>query len=217
MKTDFYCWQPDFANVGTLPTSGPADSGLLVTDTSAAGTPTYAYQNNREVLLQHSSDAEVQNVCLSMGDKLHFDIDEIAEARFRLKMNQANLDAATQFSIGLAAARNDAIDSIAQAILFRLVGSDSIVVESDDGTNDNDDIATGKSLTNSYVDLTISLAEGKDNVLFFIDGQPVATATTFDMSNYSGSLQFFAQLQKTADANTDGVLITDRSYIRGRN
>lgn len=183
----------------------------LIVDTSAAGTPTYVPATpDRGLKVDFDTGNEVQNVCAAWADKLQFDIDDIIEARIRLKMNQAAIDATTQFAIGLVSARNDAIDSIAAAALFRLVGADSttlLVVETDDGVNDNDDKATGKALINAEKDLVISFANGKKDVRFFVDGEPVAPAVTFDMSNYSGGLQPFQQLQKTANANANGFTV----------
>lgn len=195
--------------------------GYLIDDTSAAGTPTYAPVDGSEageIAVDMASTAEAENICLHQADVLQFDIDKIVEFGCRVKMNQAALDATSQFAIGLTGDRADAIDSIAQAALFRVVGADSttaIVVETDDGTNDNNDVATGQTLINSYKWLVISFALGKSDVRFFVDGQPVALTTTFDMSNYSGSLQLFAQIQKTSDANTDGFTL-DAWYVRGR-
>ena len=217
---DFWEFVEDFFGNEVFSTTAADNARFLITDTSAAGSPTYAVvdgSSSGEIAIDLASTSEIENVCLSQNDKLQFDIDKIREVNFRVKMNQAALNAASQFAFGLAGDRNDAIDSIAQAALFRVVGADSttnVVVETDDGTNDNNDVATGKTLINAYKDFTISFATGKSDVRFFIDGQPVATDTTFDMSNYSGALQIFAQLQKTADTNTDGVTI-DRISVRG--
>jgi hypothetical protein len=134
-----------------------------------------------------------------------------------VKGNQEALDATTMLAFGMIGDRNDAIDTIAQAAIFRVVGADDttdIVVETDDGTTDNNDVATGQSLVDAYKIFTISFALGKADVRFFIDGQPVATGTTFDMSAYTGALQPFVQIQKTSDANVDGVTV-DLVEIRG--
>lgn len=195
-----------------------AGHAYTIADTSAAGTPTYADVDGSEageIAVTFDNTNEVQNVCLYQGDQLQFDIDNIVEFYARVKMNAATLDTTTSFAIGLTGDRNDAIDSIAQAAIFRIIGDNNIVVETDDGTVNNDDVATGKTLSNSYVDLLISFAAGKSDVRFFVNGQPVATTTTFDMSNYSGALQLFAQIQKTADTNTDGFVL-DRWEVRGR-
>ena len=165
----------------------------LIADTSSAGTPTYVpVTPGRGVTLTHDNTNEVQNVCLYQGDKLCFDIDEIDQIRMRVKMSQATMNAASSVAFGLASARNDAIDSIAEAALFRLIGaSAAVLVESDDGTTDLDDKATGQTLGTTAKDFVISFVAGKADVRFFIDGQPVATDVTFDMSAYSGALQLF--------------------------
>jgi hypothetical protein len=180
-----------------------------IADTSSSGTPTYApVTPGRGVTLTHDNTNEVQNVCLFMDDKLNFDIDDIDRVRLRVKMGQAVMNAAASVAFGLGSARNDAIDSIAAAAIFRLIGaSAAVLVESDDGVNDKDDIATGATLATTAKDFVISFANGKSDVRFFVDGQPVAMSTTFDMSNYSGGLQIFLQLQKTAATSTDSVTL----------
>lgn len=196
-----------------------AGHSWVIADTSSSGTPTYVgVDGGRGVAVDMASTGEIENVCLYWGDILGIDIDDIIEASFDVKMNQAALDATSMFAIGLAGDRNAAIDSIAQAALFRVVGATSttaLVVETDDGTTDNDDVATGTSLINVTKRLTISFATGKSDVRFFVDGQPVATGTTFDMSAYAGALQPFAQIQKTSDTNTNGFTI-ERVRITGR-
>lgn len=212
---DFVCFEEDFTGPQTL-TASPAGSDRWdIADTSSGGTPTYTVGGiNGEATLAFDSTTEVQNVCLFQSDVLNFDIDLIQRVEFRVKMGQAAADAATQLAFGVASARNDAIDTIAAAALFRVVGADSttaVVVETDDGTNNNDDVATGKSLINAYKRFVIDFTGGKSDVRFLIDGERVASSTTFDMSNYSAGFQPIVQLQKSSDANTDSVVI---DYIK---
>lgn len=215
---DYWEFCDDFFGAGTLTASPTGVDYWDIADTSSAGTPTYVYvdgSSSGEIALDFDSQAEAQNVCLFQSDKLQFDIDKIQGFEARVKMNQAAVDATTSFAIGLTGDRNDAIDSIAQAALFRVVGGDSttaVVVETDDGTNDNNDVATGQTLINAYKRLKIDFSNGTSDVRFFMDDgngalTRVASSTTFDMSNYTGSLQVLAQLQKTSDTNTDGVTI----------
>lgn len=215
---DYWEFCDDFFGSGSLAATAAGGDRWDITDTSSSGTPTYAYVDGAEagaVELVLASTSEVENVCLSFGDVLGFDIDKIKCAEFRVKMNQATLDAASQVAIGLAGDRNDAIDSIAQAALFRVIGADSmtaVVVESDDGTTDRDDIATGETLVNSYKTLKIDFSQGTSDVRFYMDDgngalKRVAGTTTFNMSGYTGSLQPIIQIQKTADTNTDGITI----------
>lgn len=185
----------------------------LLADTSAAGTPTYApAADGRGVKVDFDNTNEVQNLCLYFGDILAWDIDDILAIRFKLAMNQAAINTATTFVFGLGSARNATPDSVAANAWFRLQGSASttlVVVETDDGTNDNDDIATGKTLINADKNFEINFACGKRDVRFFIDGQPVAQSTRFDMSNYSSLLQPIFQHQKTAATATDGFVLRE--------
>lgn len=218
-------WKDNFAGRRIYSATDASNVGHSwdITDTSSSGTPTYAAVDNATdapngaLAVAFDSTTEVQNVCVSHGDQLWLDIDSIVDITFRVKMNQATADTATSFAVGLAGDRNDAIDSIAQLALFRVIGSDSttaIVVETDDGTTDLDDKATGKTLVNAYKDLKISFANGKSDIRFFVDGEPVAETVTFSMAAYTGCLQPFMQLQKTSDNNTDGftVCLVDINY-----
>ncbi len=146
-------------------------------------------------------------MCLSFGDKLCFDIDNIQSIEYRVKVvpEGANLDSATSVAFGLASARNDAIDSIANHASFRLIGSNSLVVETDDGTTDLDDKATGQSLSTTYKRFLIDFTGGKSDVKFYVNGIRCAASTTFSMAAATGSLQPYVQIQKTADANIDFV------------
>jgi hypothetical protein len=212
---DFVEFVEDFLGPQTL-TASPTGSDLWdIADTSVAGTPTYTVGGiNGEATLAFDTQAEAQNVCLYMSDKLNFDIDKLLRVEMAVKMGQAAVDATTSLAFGLASARNDAIDSIAAHASFRVIGSGSttaVVVESDDGTTDKDDIATGATLINAYKRFVIDFSGGTSNVKFYIDGVQVATSTTFDMSGYTSGLQPYVQLQKTSDANADSVVI---DYIK---
>lgn len=173
-----------------------------------------------------ASTAEVENLCVYMGDVLSFDIDEIISAEFVVKAPQT-FDSATSVAFGLASARNDAIDSIAEAAIFRCIGDNSVVVETDDGTNNNDDVSTGLTLGTTWQRFAINFASRTStmepptlstgrpsNVEFYganANGslRRVASGTRFDMSNYTGGLQLFFQLQKTSDTNADAFDILE--------
>lgn len=212
---NFLEFTEDFLGPMTL-TASPAGNDMWdIADTSSAGTPTYTVGGiGGEATLAFDSQAEIQNVCLYQSDVLNWDIDKLHYIEMRVKMGQAAIDATSMVAFGLASARNDAIDTIGEQACFRVIGADSttnVVVESDDGTNNNDDVATGTTLINAYKKFRILFTSGTDDVRFFIDGARVAASTTFDMSNYTSGLQPFVQIQKTADANTDSVVI---DYIK---
>lgn len=208
---DFISFHEDFLGPQTL-TASPANSDRWdIADTSSAGTPTYTVGGiGGEATLAFDSQSEIQNVCLYQSDVLNWDIDKLLRVEFRVK-TVASLDSATSLAFGLASARNDAIDSIAAHASFRLIGSNSVVVESDDGVTDLDDKSTGTSLVATYKRFVIDFSGGTSNVKFYIDGVRVAGSTTFDMSGYTAGLQPYVQIQKTADTNTDSVVI---DYIK---
>jgi hypothetical protein len=196
-------------------------------DTSSSGTPTLLGVDGGGVRMLLQATTEVQNLCLYFGDILSFDIDDIIRAWFILKAGQT-FDSNSQFAWGLTGARNDAIDSIAQAALFRCIANNTIVVETDDGTNDNDDKATGITLLSTqWSRFEINFADriltksppavsvgNPANVGFYAANaqgslRRVASGVSFDMSNYTGGLQPFFQLQKSSDSNADYVDILE--------
>jgi hypothetical protein len=208
-------WRDDFTGHRVYSATAGSNVGHTgrIKDTSAAGTPTYAPpagSNGKGLKVDFDNTNESQIVTWYHSDLLQFDIDDLIEIRIRAIMNQAALTSPSMLAFGLASAQNDTIDSLTAAALFRVIAGDSttlVVCESDDGTTDKDDIATGKTLINVAKDFRISFARGKRDVRFFIDGGPVAVATTFDMSAYSAGLQPFAQLQKASGTQTDGFTL----------
>lgn len=219
-EKDFWTFTDDFFGTALFAATQDSNTGWRISIDAAAGTPTHVLvdgASSGELAVDMDTQAEAQNLCIYQGDILQYDIDKIREVEFRIKMNQAAADATTSFAFGVTGDRNDAIDSIAQTAIFRVVGADSttnVVVETDDGTVEQNDTATGTTLINAYKEFKISFAEGTADVRFFIDGVPVATSTTFVMSNYTDSLQLFMQIQKTSDANANGFTV-DRVSIRG--
>jgi hypothetical protein len=217
----------DFRGELALAAAGSGAGGPFVkADTSSAGAPTVGGLLGGGIRMLLAADVEVENLCVFMGNVLPFDIDEIVSFEIIAK-TVASLDSATSIAFGLCSARNDAIDSLAAHASFRCIGNNNVVVETDDGTNDNDDIATGLTLKDTWKrfrmdfasrNTTIeppSVSKGrKSNVEFYGandygSSRRVASGTRFDMSNYSGGLQIYAQIQKTSDSNVDNLDILE--------
>lgn len=182
--------------------------------TKTAGSPDVLTDNGFMVL---SLDATLENqiATLYQGDELPFDIDNLLQLDIWAKLSTASLHAAISCAFGLISAHNNDLDLVAAAAMFRCYGSNAVVCETDDGTNNNDDVASGQTLKTTVKRFTIDFASGvkavvpppsvggKANVLFSVDDdrsnlRQVARATRFDMSNYSSNLQLFAQIQKGA-------------------
>jgi len=116
----------------------------------------------------------------------------------------------TNLAVGMASAHNATADNVATNAWFRLIGATSttaLVVETDDATNDNDDVATGATLANVYKRLLIDTSD-LTSVKFYVDGARVAATTTFDMSDISSGLNVQPYISH-AKASGTGVPILD--------
>lgn len=231
LKNDVRIAEFFFDFPGTPPDTGSGTgAGWVKKITKTAGSPTVTIANG-EAKLHLDAQEEVQNLCLYMDDVLPFDIEHLQFVEIACRLG-AGLAAGVDFAIGVAGARNDAIDSIAYHALFRVLGDTggklAVTCETEDGVNDVDDKATGINLgTTDHSLLHIDFASGvltksppsqsvggRSNVLFSQSNsrgqlRRVCELTTFDMVNYTGNLQLIAQLQKTASTSTGDA------YIRG--
>lgn len=188
-----------------------------IKDTSASGTPTYA-STAAGMVLTLASTNEAEIVTLYASDLLFVDIDDLMSITFHgMRLSASFADEAV---FGLASAQNDTLDSVAANCWFKAPGSNTLVAESDDGTNDIDDIATGITLSTTprtfKIDFTTEVktvspgaslnkiaafyAEDSNGLL-----RRVATSKCFDMSNYSSGLQPFIQLQKASGTTTPSI------------
>jgi len=200
-------WCDNFDRAQVYSTT-PGHNGWTIADTSSSGTPTYLNGNDGAVLtLANTSEAEI--VTLFQNDVLPFKLRDLQSVEIIAKV--AGIDAVTTLVMGLGSAQDDTSDDVTNNAWFRMEGSAStsaLVVESDDGTNDNNDVATGKSLASTFVKMVIDFEAGLSNVKFYIDGDRVASSTTFDLSNAaSNSVQPFVQLQKASGTGTPAVTI----------
>ena len=196
----------------------------LKKDTSAAGAPTMTTGvDGLKSTLAATDEAEV--LTFYFGDIKSFDIDDLISAEFILKAN-TTLAANETLVIGMAGSQADDPDAIAQNAWFKIVGAASanttLLCESDDGTTDVDDKATGLSLgIVTHKSLMIDFSEGissrsppatsKGKQLHFratdANGvlRRVCDHVAFDMSGYTGGLQPFLQLQKASGTGVPAV------------
>lgn len=113
---------------------------------------------------------------------------------------------------GLAGDKNAAADSVAEGIWFKADGSGAIVAESDDTANNNDDVATGVTVTAGEFRIYRIDCTTITDVRFYIDGERVAAGTTFDMSTVPTlKLQPYFHIAKASGA---GLGTLDVDYVR---
>lgn len=230
-RQDFWEYYDDFFGSGaSISASALYGSNWVVADTSSSGTPTYvigvdggaASQAPGIAKLDLESTSEAQSVILSHGGIEQFDVTDGLIYEARVKMNQAAVGAVTDFSFGLGAGQNATWNSTTVMAAFRVVGADSttnVVVETDDGTTDKDDIATGQTLINAWKYFKIDMTDLTNVKFWMTNGNSrlvrVAAGTTFDMSAYSSCVQPIFQLQKASGTDASGVSI-DYVRITGR-
>ena len=183
-------------------------------DVSSAGntTPLIAADvGNGVARLPLDVTSEAQESGLTWGDQRPLVLNQglIFEARVALQTLPTLLSEAV---FGLAGDKNAVADSVAESIWFKVDGNGVVVVENDDTSNTNDDISTGTTLTaGTYAIFRIDCTTITD-CRFYINGESVATGTTFDMSNVAAlKLQPYFHIAKASGA---GLGVLDVDYVR---
>jgi len=221
------CWPNeggDMFNRAQAFTTTPGENGWTIKDTSAAGAPTYlcVTEDGGAAKLTLAATSEAEIVTLYTNDVLTFDVRKLKRVEYIALV--AGIDSVTTLVFGVGSAQNDTADSVATNAWFRMEGSVSttaVVVETDDATNDNNDVATGSTLAATYKQFVIDFESGISDVRFFIDGERVAASTTFDMSALTAGLnvQPFVQLQKASGTGVPSITIAkcqiDYNYAYG--
>ena len=187
----------------------PGHNGWTIKDTSPGGSPSYECISEDEgaarLLLAATNEAEI--VTLFQNDVLSYRLDHLHHLWWIAKVS--GIDAATTLALGLASAQNDTLDSVATNAWFRIEGSDStenIVVETDDGTTDDDDNASGLTLGSEYKKLMLDFTDGLSKVRFHVDGEVVDTLNMGSLAA-GARCQPFVQLQKASGTGTPSVTI----------
>lgn len=193
-------------------TTTPGMNGWTIKDTSSAGTPTYlvATGDGGGLVLTLDNTSEAQALTAYHNDVLCFDVRTLQNIEIVAKVS--GIDSVTTLVMGVGSAQNDTADSVATLAWFRMQGSASttaLLTETDDATVDNDDKATGATLAAVYKTLKIDFSNGLTDVRFFVDGERVSAATTFDMSALASGLnvQPYIQLQKASGTGIPAVTI----------
>ena len=183
-------------------------------DVNSATEDIVADSSNGQFLLHLAANDEAEDAVLYHGDNKTFDLGNglIFECRVNMAV-EPGTGVTTVF--GMCGDHNLDKDTVTEAAWFRLDASMAVNVETDDTTNNNDDVSTGiTAVAGAYNIFRIDFSN-LSNVKFFIDGTRVATGTTFDMSNLSASeqqMQPYFSLDKASgtglgDMNIDYVLI----------
>lgn len=208
----------DFDRAQTLTTT-PGMNGWTIKDTSASGTPTYLTGTTADegsMVLTLDNTSEVQVVTMYTNDCLIYDVRHLKQIWWIA--NVSGIDAVTTLTFGVGSAQNNTSDSVATNAWFKMDGSVSLtnlVLETDDNTVDNDDKASGATLSSTSKKMLIDFSYGLRDVRFCVDGAQVGignggTDGRFDMTALASGLnvQPWVQLQKASGTGTPAVTIT---------
>jgi hypothetical protein len=164
-----------------------------------------------------TATSEAQDCTLSWGDQLGFDVTNGGQVEFKARFT-AVPTTGTRVVAGICGPHNLAKDTVANSAWFSWDGTAITYAETDDTTNNNDDKATGiTAVVDIWEIYRIDFTDLTD-VLFYIDGVSVATATTFDMSNLTAAekiMQPYFSLDK-ASGTSVGTLEIDYIKLWGK-
>ena len=182
----------------------------------STGTPTAAAvkvtnQHQLDCNLAATSEAELAG--LTQNDVLNFKLNEqwIFEADIQLQVTPAGV---VKMGIGMMAAHNAALLSIASFAMFVANGSGALTIYTSDGTLTQSAVATG--ITLGATDWAILKIDATDytSVKFYINGNQVAAGTTFNMSTSATlALQPTMRIGKESATTDLGRLIVDYARV----
>lgn len=203
---------------------GSASSRLDPFESTLVGSATAAFgEGGLDMVLTAAN--EVQSARVSFGDNLTYLIDQMLSVEFALKVTSADLTN-IQIVFGLTGAGNADPTAIDPYAYFRLNGSFALLLAARSGTTSTVDIASGITMTNgAFYRFKIDFATGvktqappfqsvggKANLYYYAGRDAlrhVGQQNPFDLSGYTGGLQPYVQIQKTAATNAGRVTIDE--------
>ncbi len=163
--------------------------------------------------LLHSADSEAQTMRVDWGDTLLVNMSKKPRIEVRAKIDfaGANFSADQRAVIGFASAYNATLDNIATNVWFRIEAANlNLLIESDDGTLDDDDNDTTLDLVdNTWTTFEIDCSD-LDNVAFMVNGVPVAQRLDMGALTANTWVQPIIALQR--DAGTEAEKL-DIDYV----
>lgn len=218
-----------FRFVGAATPGSSADNGPFKRSITGAAPPTVT-TTAAGIALALTATNQEQNAGLNFGDILSYDIDDLVAVEFIVAMT-ASFAGIAHFGVGSAI--NNDIEAMTAFAAFKLNGNNTILVTTDDGTNDLSNKSTGGiALTTTKKQFVIDFASGvssrigsaskggKACVQFLCDDargylRRVAADVEFDLSNYSAGLQPMAAVYKASGTGT-GTMTIEEIRVRRR-
>jgi hypothetical protein len=157
-----------------------------VVDVGAATEAIVADSSNGLFRLHLHVTGEAEDAILYHGDNRTFDVGN--GLIFETKIDMATLPTlASRGVVGMCGDTDPDKDAILESAWFKWDGSGAILIETDDTTLENTDVATGVTSVAGTPNIFRIDFTTLANVKFFIDGVRVASGTTFNMSNLAAA------------------------------
>ena len=204
----------DFIGLDGFLIDETGSSGVWTTVTVAQNLAIGIRADTVNGVLQMTLDADnvAQDAVVDWGDQRQLNVK--AGLVFECRLNVAVAPGTGVRAVwGMAGAHNLAKDSVTEQAWFSLDAGLALKAESDDTTNNEDDVTVSTIVAGDYHIYRIDFTDISD-VRFYLDGVNVATTTTFDMSNLTdaeGLMQPYFSLDK---ASGTGLGTFDIDYVR---
>lgn len=201
LKDDFFGKVVDTTNLWVVKSTG----------TPTAAAVKVSNQHQLDCNLAATSEAELAG--LTQNDVLNFILNQGLQFEAKIQL-QVTPTGVTKMGIGLGAAHNAALLSIASFAMFVANGSGALTIYTSDGTLTQSAVATGIALgTTDWAILRIDMSD-ITSVKFYINGNQVAAGTTFNMSTSATlALQPFMRIGKESATADLGRLIVDYAQV----
>ena len=187
-------------------------NGWTLKKTAAGGSPT-STTTKAGMVLTLAATSEAECLTMAQNDILIYPLANLDYVWWTVSI--AGVDSVTTMVAGVADAENDTAHSVANAYAwFSVQGATStsvVVAETYDGTNTNNTVATGVTLSSTLRKMVIDFTRGLSDVRFIFNGADVALATTFDMSKAAAGqgVQPYIQLAKASGTGVPALTIRE--------
>lgn len=199
-----------------IPAAGALESGVAWAKKIVGAAPptvaALANETNGAVKCALTADVQKQDAGLYFADQKVFSLAQglIFEARLKVS-TLPTLHAEAVW--GLTGDWADGPDAITYSCFFTADGSGEVFCEKDDNATD-ESATSGVTVVNTAYHIYRIDATAADDIRFYIDGEPVATGTTFDWaaSAANSKVQPYLGMYKVGDDAGVGDITVD--YVR---
>lgn len=209
----------DFCGAFTaIPAGGSEESGCLWSKklVQTGGSPSVAIVADAAggiVQCALDNTGEKQDAALYMGDQRQFDVSKDLMVEFRIKVSVTPTLVAEVYWGLFDNWADGEVDAATYMVCFCCDGSTSVYCESDDNSNDKSADSGKTAATGDWHVYRIEAFDQAD-LHFYVDGERVASSTTFDFSNATGANAILQPMVGCYKASGAGVGTVQVDYVK---